>query len=67
MKQFTFLKGHFGCSCPVREHVHESINGDLWTDSWSILEAEPQDLWIGLKGGEDNREKRGIKDDKLLA
>lgn len=43
--------------------MYESINGDVWTDLWSILEAELRGLWIGPKGGEDNREKRGIEDD----
>lgn len=57
------VRGICRSSCPVRDHVYESINGDEWTDSWSILEAELRGLWIGPKGGEDNREKRGIEDD----
>ena len=52
------VRGICRSSCPVREHVYESINGDKWIDSWSILEAELRDPWVGLKGGEDNREKR---------
>lgn len=48
--------------------MYESINGDVWTDLWSILEAELRGLWIGPKGGEDNRKREESRmTSKLLA